>query len=76
VNAIAPGYILNEATRAFVEAGGVDIEAVRRRIPLGCLGEEEDVAAGICYLIDPVRAKYVTGHVLEVNGGWTAYGFL
>ena len=76
VNAIAPGYIDNEAIREFVNEGGVDIEAVRRRTPLGHLGGEEDVVAGICYLIDPVRAKYVTGHVLEVNGGWTAYGFL
>jgi len=76
VNAIAPGYILNEALREFADAGGVDLEAVRRRTPLACLGSEEDVAAGICYLLDPVRARYVTGHVLEVSGGWTAYGFL
>ena len=38
-------------------------------------GEESEVAEGIAYLLDPVRASYTTGHVLEVNGGWTSYGF-
>ena len=31
------------------------------------------MAEGIAYLLDPVRASYTTGHVLEVNGGWTAW---
>jgi NAD(P)-dependent dehydrogenase (short-subunit alcohol dehydrogenase family) len=76
VNAIAPGYIMTEGTRSFVASGGVDAAAVCRRTPLGRFGGEDEVAAGICFLLDPVRAAYVTGHVLEVNGGWTAYGFL
>jgi NAD(P)-dependent dehydrogenase (short-subunit alcohol dehydrogenase family) len=76
VNAIAPGYIMTEGTRAFVAGGGVDAAAVCRRTPLGRFGGEDEVAAGICFLLDPVRAAYITGHVLEVNGGWTAYGFL
>jgi NAD(P)-dependent dehydrogenase (short-subunit alcohol dehydrogenase family) len=76
VNAIAPGYIEGEATRLLAAAGGVDPDAVRRRTPLGRYGTEQEVADGICYLLDPKRAAYVTGHVLEVNGGWTAYGFI
>ncbi len=76
VNAIAPGYIMNETTRNFAAQGGFDVEAVTRRTPLGRLGTEEDVAFGIAYLLDPVKAAYVTGHVLEVNGGWTAYGYV
>jgi len=76
VNAIAPGYILNASTQSLADTGSFDIDAICRRTPLGRLGTEDDVAAGICYLVDPVAAKYVTGHVLEVNGGWTAYGFL
>lgn len=75
VNAIAPGYIWNETTRAMAEAGGFDASAITRRTPLNRFGEEEEVAEGIAYLLNPRRAAYVTGHVLEVNGGWTAYGF-
>jgi len=76
VNAIAPGYIMNEATRALAATGSFDAAAICRRTPLGRFGSEQEVADGICYLLDPRRAAYVTGHVLEVNGGWTAYGFV
>ena len=76
VNAIAPGYIMNEATRLLAESGSFDATAICRRTPLGRFGGEQEVADGICYLLDPRRAAYVTGHVLEVNGGWTAYGFV
>jgi NAD(P)-dependent dehydrogenase (short-subunit alcohol dehydrogenase family) len=76
VNAIAPGYIMNEATRALAATGSFDTAAICRRTPLGRFGSEQEVADGICYLLDPRRAAYVTGHVLEVNGGWTAYGFV
>jgi NAD(P)-dependent dehydrogenase (short-subunit alcohol dehydrogenase family) len=76
VNAIAPGYIENDTTRALAEAGGYDAGAVNRRTPLGRHGSEAEVAEGIAFLLDPARAAYVTGHVLEVNGGWTAYGYV
>lgn len=76
VNAIAPGYILNDTTKSLMKAGSFAAEAICRRTPLGRLGTEAEVAEGICFLLDPIRAAYVTGHVLEVNGGWTAYGYL
>lgn len=75
VNAIAPGYIDSEAVRTLEAAGGMDGAAVRKRTPLSRFGTEEEVAAGIVFLIDPVRAAYVTGTVLEVSGGWMAYGY-
>ena len=75
VNAIAPGYIMNETTRALAATGSFDPSDINRRTPLGRFGEEQEVAEGIAFLLDPQRAAYVTGHVLEVNGGWTAYGF-
>ena len=43
---------------------------------MGRLGSEEEVARGHRLLLAPEQAGYVTGHTLEVNGGWTAYGFL
>ena len=76
VNAIAPGYIDNEAVRSFEAAGGMDRSAVRKRTPLSRFGTEEEVAAGILFLLDPARAAYVTGTVLEVSGGWMAYGYV
>lgn len=76
VNAIAPGYITNETTRAMAAGVGFDAAAVERRTPMGRFGTEEEVAQGIAWLLDPARASYVTGHVLEVNGGWTAYGYV
>jgi NAD(P)-dependent dehydrogenase (short-subunit alcohol dehydrogenase family) len=76
VNAIAPGYIMNEPTRALAAAGSFDVAAIEKRTPMGRMGSEEEVAQGIAYLLSPDAAGYVTGHTLEVNGGWTAYGFL
>jgi NAD(P)-dependent dehydrogenase (short-subunit alcohol dehydrogenase family) len=75
VNAIAPGYIWNDTTRAMADAGGFDAVAIERRTPLARFGTQQEVAEGIAYLVNPRRAAFVTGHVLEVNGGWTAYGF-
>ena len=76
VNAIAPGYIGNYETKKLAETGSFDMAAIERRTPMGRLGSEREVAEGIAFLLDPIRASYITGHVLEVNGGWTAYGFL
>lgn len=76
VNAIAPGYVMNAPTRALAAAGSFDAAAINKRTPMGRMGSEEEVAQGIAYLLSPEAASYVTGHTLEVNGGWTAYGFL
>lgn len=76
VNAIAPGYIRSASTEGLIQSGSIDYEAICRRTPLGRFGSEEEVARGICFLLDPEQASYVTGHVLEVSGGWTAYGFV
>jgi NAD(P)-dependent dehydrogenase (short-subunit alcohol dehydrogenase family) len=56
--------------------GGIDKAAVERRTPMGRFGSEEEVAEAIAFLLNPERAGYVTGHTLEVNGGWTAYGYV
>jgi 3-oxoacyl-[acyl-carrier protein] reductase len=65
VNAIAPGMIDTDMTRAVGEKVHADWEA---QIPLGRLGTVDDVAAAACFLASD-EAAYITGHVLAVNGG-------
>jgi 3-oxoacyl-[acyl-carrier protein] reductase len=65
VNAIAPGFI--ETPMTDVLSAEVK-ESLRTRIPLGRMGTGRDVAAAIVFLASD-EACYITGHVLDVNGG-------
>ncbi len=64
-NAIAPGFIETDMTSELNEALRAEI---LKKIPLGCLGQSEDIAAAALYLASP-GARYVTGQVLTVDGG-------
>ena len=57
-------------------SGSYDPSAINKRTPMGRMGTEDEVAEGIAFLLTPAGASYITGHTLEVNGGWTAYGFI
>jgi 3-oxoacyl-[acyl-carrier protein] reductase len=65
VNAIAPGFIETDMTAELNEAVKAEI---LKKIPLGYLGQSEDIAAAALYLASP-GARYVTGQVLTVDGG-------
>lgn len=65
VNCVAPGMIATPMTDALDER---QREAVLGRIPLGRLGQSDDVAAAVLYLAS-AEAAYVTGQTLHVNGG-------
>jgi 3-oxoacyl-[acyl-carrier protein] reductase len=65
VNAVAPGFIDTDMTRALSEAQRT---ALLERIPLARLGTPADVAAAVLFLVSPA-AGYVTGETLHVNGG-------
>ena len=65
VNAVAPGMIDTDMTRAVAEKAQVDWAS---QIPLGRLGRVDEVAAAVCFLASD-EAAYITGHVLAVNGG-------
>jgi len=76
VNAVAPGYVDSDEVAGLARAGKIDLDAVARRTPMGRLARPEDVARAVLYLLDPEAAAYVTGHVLGVDGGWAAYGYV
>jgi len=65
VNCVAPGFIDTDMTRVLTDA---QREALLRQIPLGRLGNPEDVAAVVAFLASP-QAAYITGATLHVNGG-------
>jgi 3-oxoacyl-[acyl-carrier protein] reductase len=65
VNAVAPGLIDTDMTRAIADGAHEDWAA---KIPLKRLGTPEDVAAAVRFLASD-EASYITGHVLAVNGG-------
>ena len=65
VNAVAPGFIETPMTDVLSDKVKEELKA---RIPLGRLGVPRDVAASIVFLASD-EAAYITGHVLDVNGG-------
>ena len=65
VNAVAPGFIDTDMTRALSEQQKT---ALVEQIPLARLGRVEDVAAAVVFLASP-GAAYITGETLHVNGG-------
>lgn len=64
-NAIAPGFIATDMTSVLSDEVR---SAVLQKIPLGFLGEVNDIAAAALYLASPA-ARFVTGQVLTVDGG-------
>lgn len=65
VNAVAPGFIDTDMTRALPETAR---EALLNQIPLGRLGNAEEIANAVAFLASP-QAAYITGTTLHVNGG-------
>ena len=65
VNCVAPGFIDTDMTRGLTDA---QREELLRQIPVGRLGNPEEVAAAVAFLASP-QAAYITGTTLHVNGG-------
>ncbi|HUB77881.1 MAG TPA: 2-dehydro-3-deoxy-D-gluconate 5-dehydrogenase KduD [Bryobacteraceae bacterium] len=70
VNAIAPGYMETNNTRA-LRADPVRNRQILERIPAGRWGKPEDLAAAAVFLAS-AASDYMHGHVLVVDGGWMA----
>jgi NAD(P)-dependent dehydrogenase (short-subunit alcohol dehydrogenase family) len=64
VNAIAPGGILRNQEREF-------LENYSARVPLGRMALEADISGVVSFLLSP-NSQYITGEVIAVDGGWTS----
>ncbi len=65
VNAVAPGMVDTAMTQALSDSAR---EALNAQIPLGRMGQPQDVANAVAFLASD-QASYITGHVLNVDGG-------
>ena len=65
VNCVAPGFIDTDMTRALADA---QRDALQSQIPLGRLGEPDDIAATVGFLASDA-GQYITGETIHVNGG-------
>jgi len=65
VNAVAPGFIGTDMLKSVPDN---IIEKILAQIPMGRLGKPEEIASAVTYLVSP-EAGYITGQVIDVNGG-------
>ena len=69
VNCVAPGFIRTAMTDVLPDA---QKDALNARIPMGRMGEGDDIAAAVVYLASK-EAGYITGQTLHVNGGMAMF---
>jgi acetoacetyl-CoA reductase len=69
VNAIAPGYVLTDMVRKVPQEV---LDKIVRTIPGGRLGDPDDIARGVMFLIED-EAGFITGATLDINGGQQMY---
>lgn len=75
VNAVLPGLIDTPMLREALESGGdynAEARALSRGIPFGRFGTAAEVAQAVLFLADPATSGYITGTILNVDGGMAA----
>ena len=75
VNAIAPGYVRTELVEDLIDRGALPLGAIEKRTPQGRIGEVSDLMA-VAVLLAGDESAFMTGSIVTVDGGWTAYGYL
>lgn len=72
VNGVAPGVVMTDLVQQGIDQGIVTEQAYLSRIPMGRLGELNEVVEAVTFLASS-EASFMTGEVMRVDGGWTAY---
>jgi 3-oxoacyl-[acyl-carrier protein] reductase len=75
VNAIAPGYFRTELVQGVIDSGMLPLGAIEKRTPLGRIGEVPELLGLAVYLASDESA-YMTGSIINIDGGWEAYGYI
>lgn len=74
VNAVCPGWVKTEMDTADQAGGGYSDVDITNRVPMARFASPEDIANAIAFLADERRSAYINGHMLSVDGGWSADG--
>jgi NAD(P)-dependent dehydrogenase (short-subunit alcohol dehydrogenase family) len=74
VNAVCPGWVKTPMDDASQGEGAYGDSDITDHVPMGRFARPDDVAHAVAYLADPVRAAFVNGVTLSVDGGWNADG--
>ena len=72
VNAVAPTFVETPLTKQWLDDPAFRAEVLDRRLPTGAFAQVDDVARAVRYLASDASSS-VTGHILKVDGGWTAW---
>ncbi len=75
VNCIAPGYVRTELIDKLVDDGKLALDAIEKRTPQRRMGSIDEISEAVLFVASPA-AGFMTGSVINIDGGWTAYGYL
>lgn len=75
VVSVAPGVTRTAMLQQMVDEGIATLERYNKRTPMGRVGEVEEIASVVQFLVSD-RASYITATTVTVDGGWTAWGNL
>lgn len=74
VNCVAPGYVRTDLIDELADQGKLALRDLERRTPQRRLGSARDIARAVVYVASD-DAAFMTGEVLVIDGGWSAFGY-